>query len=106
MVSLELRTMLPVIRKAYDDQSLQLFISEGPCTYAGPCAIGVCLDPDTRVSLDNHPTNTEIANLLMEGVVTAPEDQHQDLCLLQIEHDNGTAEDFGDLLTRLEAKYA
>lgn len=104
MVSLDLRTMLPVIRKAFDAGELQMQKNHMACIYAGPCAIGVCLDPETRTMLDDAE-NTAISDLLLAGTVTAPANQHEDLHILQFTHDNVTVEDFGEVLARLEKKY-
>lgn len=94
---LDLNTMLPIIRKAYNTCEIQ----EGVCYYDAPCAVGVCLPKDTRVSFDKMNNNT-IAGILAQGLVTMPEDQREDWTKLQ------RGNDFGELdsvLTELEKKY-
>jgi hypothetical protein len=110
---LDLKTMLPVIRKAYDAGELEAQKSSGntSCHYAGPCAIGVCLPEDTRVSLDTlHEDGggTSVGKWFYRGVLSCPPDQRDDWEVLQLEHDNWTSskEDyFGILLKKLERKY-
>lgn len=107
MVSLDLRTMLPVIRKAFDAGELQMQTRPGGlrCYYNGPCAIGVCLDEDTRVSLDELVASG-IAFLFDHKYLTCPPEQREDWMELQFKHDEGHIRVFETLLSRLEAKYA
>jgi hypothetical protein len=99
-VELDLREMLPTIRRAFDEKSLQAFTSDGSsgkCLYAGPCAIGVCVPEQYRARLDSLSSNpnprpasmlsTSIRSLLTFGFIRAPEDQHADLAKLQSAHD-------------------
>ena len=110
---LDLRLELPKIRAAYNAGELeaQKIAGEVMCHYAGPCAIGVCLPEDTRVSLDTAPEGqdgTSFGSWVERGVLSCAEGQYADWTALQLEHDNWTSsqEDyFGQLLTQLEIKY-
>lgn len=120
--------MLPKIREAFDNKSLQMFTADklDACLYSGPCAIGVCLSEEMRDYYDNiglKPfTNDDggemwlcvsADDLVGEGVFSAPEDQRNDLVNLQHTHDMALGEGddsrlhdaFRDLLSELEQKY-
>lgn len=115
IANLDMRFCLPIIRKAYNGQQLQMFKDYStsefkPCLYAGPCAIGVCLTPIAQEALDVRLDNTSISVYLRKGIVTAPKEQHEDFFRLQETHDqvlNGDLEvvDFGHVLSQLEQKY-
>jgi hypothetical protein len=122
ILDLDLHEMLPIIRKAFDEKTLQMFTHEPGkygCLYAGPCAIGVCIPEPLRPLLDDGiGTNNEFAalSLFENGSFVCPENQREDICELQQLHDvcvgyvvdeyqKDRIKDFGDLLERLEAKY-
>ena len=104
MVSLNLFVDLPKVREAFDARTLQMFnIKPGDnCRYDGPCAVGVCFDPDTRVSMPN----LYIGRLIDSGRVTVPVHQRNDWCNLQLIHDLGNRTEFASFLEYLEGRYA
>jgi hypothetical protein len=121
-INLDLREMIPVVRKAFDEKSLQMFTAEPGqygCLYAGPCAIGVCLPEDIREALDDGSEtdhNYAADSLFIAGYFTCPEGQKDDIEALQYHHDRcvGPADEedrtenirrFGAFLSYLEAKY-
>jgi hypothetical protein len=115
MIKLDLRTLLPQTRAAFEAGELQAqtgFRPEGAtkqCLYAGPCAIGVAIPVDMRASFDGLPS-TDIGYLIELGHVEVPEDQLEDFVTLQAEHDDwvgkyGSRESFEQTLIELEAKY-
>jgi hypothetical protein len=128
---LNLKEMLPTIREAFDNKSLQMFTSPSNttelvrCKYAGPCAIGVCLSEEDRAIFDagvNTSAWTLLSNTLGEeaNLFVAPENQHDDIADLQTSHDAATRAKadyseyyytervarFEALLKKLEEKYA
>lgn len=111
MIKLDMRTVLPAARKAFNEGRLQAQTATDPmetCRYAGPCAIGAALDPKIAALFDASKS-PEINWLIIEGEVFVPEDQVDDFIELQREHDNavgGPIKPFVETLTRLEAKYA
>lgn len=116
-----IKEMLPVIRKAYEDKTLQMFqpYSFVACpSYCGPCAIGVCMTEEQRHAADNSACDSyAIDSLISEGVIAenALSEEH-DLVSLQRAHDvafncshkglkGECIKTFGELLTTLEEKY-
>jgi hypothetical protein len=85
------------IRKAFDARQLP-----GRCSYTGPCAVGVCFEPEERELIPNH----SIAALFDAGHVSAPVNQMGDWAELQRLHDLVWTKQFSELLTELEKKYA
>lgn len=75
----------------------------GECSYMAPCIIGTLLTPGDRLTLDceNEDGNTSIEYYIEKGIVTAPEDQLEDIKYLQSCFD---ASDKEDLMLAL-AKY-
>lgn len=122
-VPLELKTMLPVIRKAFDEKTMQMFTQpdeEGPrlCKYAGPCAIGVCLTKSQQKRFDNSwrpDSSLAIRTLFQYDWAMADENEKNDIVRLQKGHDNSIGvcdndrkkaiADFGLLLYTLEKQY-
>jgi hypothetical protein len=104
MVSLNLFADLPKIREAFDNKTLQLFHMKptDKCRYDGPCAVGVCMDPDPRAWIPNN----RITRLINQFYIKVPEDQVSDWANLQLLHDLGNIPNFANFLTELEAKYA
>lgn len=122
-IKLDLVEMLPVIRKAFDEKSLQMFNQAQRdsmmCMYAGPCAIGVCMPEDRRAEFDvpfeEHAT-TGFGALVHFGRFIVSPDQADDIGQLQKLHDAAvTMSKFDDLevlfgafedhLKHLEKKY-
>ena len=120
-LTLNLRDMLPTIREAFDAGNLQVQDkARWPArdtgksgTYAGPCAIGVCLDEKTRSDWDTF-ANSSIRQLYYKSLFVT--DDIDDLAELQATHDAGVGcydaanhEDavnlFAAKLAGLEAKY-
>lgn len=93
-VNLDLKTMLPVIRKAALNRELQFQnpnTDRSECLYSGPCAIGICLTPGQRALLDapllEEALDSSIQAALKRAAVMAPADQHDDLNRIQALHD-------------------
>jgi hypothetical protein len=125
-VILDMREMLPTIRKAFDEKSLQMFKAEENegtpgCFYSGPCAIGVCLDEDVQHYLDGlseslAEDSTDINTHFNEGRVTTGDDPI-DWVRMQIMHDGAIGwisdhqrrdkaiKEFEKYLTVMEQKY-
>lgn len=107
---IDFRIDLPKVRAAYNAGELQAQKAKSGtgCLYAGPCAVGVCFDPDTRVSLDKKLYGS-VRALIEMGLITAPADQEEDWIRLQDAHDHwkvwGT-DNFLPVLEELEKKYA
>lgn len=100
---LDFNIHLPLVRKAFDARQLQMQTHpHQPCRYTGPCAVGVCMDEHTRVSVINHPIDC----LIEDGVIIVPDGQDQDWTHLQVLHDRGDLTGFSQFLTELETKYA
>jgi hypothetical protein len=101
MVNLNLFVDLPKVREAFDARTLQMFhmSASDPCTYVGPCAVGVCMDPDTRVSIPNIPVRNN-------RWIVVPPDQESDWSNLQLLHDLGNVANFSEFLEELESRYA
>jgi hypothetical protein len=121
-IKLDLQEMLPIVRKAFDEKTLQMFTAEPGqygCLYAAPCAIGVCLPEDVRVALDDGSEtdhNYAADSLFLFGYFTCPEGQGDDITRLQYHHDlcvgppneedkANRISDFEAHLSYLEAKY-
>jgi hypothetical protein len=119
----DIRDMLPVIRKAYNEKTLQMFQPETPggraCTYAGPCGIGVCIPEPLRPLLDSGACTDggySACTLFDSQHFTCEEGQREDIELIQELHDSASlarphawydarAAEFGKGLTDLESKY-
>lgn len=112
MIELNLRTVLPATRKAFDAGQLQAQTSHSKaCFYSGPCAIGAALTPEQQLTLDNADRGTSIGALIVHGHVRVPSEQVQDFKDLQLAHDEATRGDrtlaeFEAILQSLEVKYA
>lgn len=126
MIELDLKEMLPTIRKAFDAGKLQMQNVKSDdaqgmaCLYSGPCAIGVCLEPEQQAFLDSqsNENGSDIGQLIEDKHIHVHPDQGEDLCDLQERHDGVVSaiayhgidsseqfEAFETLLKRLEAKY-
>lgn len=114
-----LKEMLPIIRKAFDNEDLQMFrAGDFPqlWAYNGPCAIGVCIpDRETRDYLDSKE-DSSIDYLIDQGIVQVT-NQHEvsDIVALQTFHDSvlirtfdegkSKIKEFENLLITLEDQY-
>lgn len=118
-VHLSVGAMLPIIREALDNKTLQMFTAgeDSECLYSGPCAIGVCMTPDQRAHFDRCPlesSGTGIYGFLRSGAITT--DNAEALKELQSFHDAAVREvgivrdkkinEFVDYLAQLEEEYA
>jgi hypothetical protein len=121
-IHLDIAKMLPIIREAFQNKTLQMFTrtdSFERCSYLGPCAIGVCLSEEERSILDSGEktdTTYSIATLITEGYATCdPETGASDIAKLQRLHDIASRlyasrkeerfKDFEEFLSSLEKKY-
>ena len=114
-IPLDLRTLLPKVRAAYEAGELQAQTrQERPerCRYAGPCAVGVGLSLEDRRRFDRR-TRGSISDLITSGATSAPTGHADDLRPSSA-HDNwampvagadGSEAAFLTTLTTLEAKY-
>lgn len=117
-IELNLKEMLPTIRKAVTEKSLQCYNEfDGYVTpsYCGPCAVGVCLSEKDRSYCDTREDAYAIGSMIVTGYIKAPADQIEDFIKLQRSHDracrpNGEEKaefigKFEELVTTLERKY-
>jgi hypothetical protein len=116
IIKLDIKSMLPVIRKAFDEKTLQMFTASADsyCQYSGPCAIGVCLTQDQQRYLDELADDSSIINYIAVGYVTVTGDA-SDLSTLQNLHDrcvteiavgqHESVEKFDYMLKQIEEKY-
>lgn len=110
---LDLKVMLPIIQKAIIDKSLQIYTNPDPkyvgCKYAGPCAIGSCIPFDDREFYDsegNTTTDTTVGSWMDHGgFVLVDRHQGNDICQLQLAHDDGDIKYFELQVSELVAKY-
>jgi hypothetical protein len=104
---LDLHTLLPKVRKAFDAKKLQCqrryFVPDRGCQYRGPCAIGIGLSLKARSRFDGSNADSGIFDLIQTGKIKAPPEQEEDLSILQRAHDRGV---LLRTLIKLEAKYA
>jgi hypothetical protein len=121
-----IREMLPKIREAYDNKTLQMFRKPGEdgyqafARYNGPCAIGVCMTHEQKDYGDNNEFNEYGLYCLIENNIVVGLDPAEsfDITELQAYHDRAlnlaykTYEEheaqiarFGAFLTMLEEKY-
>lgn len=114
---LDLKTMLPIIRKAFDEKTLQMFTwrPREECLYSGPCAIGVCLTPEQRDEFDHcsrYGGSASLTYLFSMDKVGCATGEKEDVIRLQRAHDfsiggyrkvNSAA--FENILIELEKKY-
>jgi hypothetical protein len=116
-----IREMLPKIREAYDNRTLQMFNDErtdNP-SYNGPCAIGVCMTQEQRnYGDDNEFSVYGVEELIDYGILIGLSGSEiRDLSDLQSEHDSVLwtppgpnkeewIAEFGKMLSKLEKKYA
>lgn len=99
IVSIDLRTGLPKARAVFDH------LKPGSCSYVAPCVIGAMVPEEVRARLDDgHDYDSTIGNLILAGLVSAPESQAADMALLQKAFDTG--DNFPAVFAELEAKYA
>ena len=109
-VSLDLREMLPVIAAAVSERALQCYqpLAENEesfgCFYSAPCAVGVCVDADTREFFDQLRENSVDA-LLERGAAECPPEQLDDWILLQDQHDSASRERPSGLETAAHAMF-
>lgn len=118
-IHLDLREMLPTIRTAFDNHELQAFrpFKKGDfCSYAGPCAIGICVPDGVREKLDEpfkEGLGTGAYTYFNTGVFTCPDGQRDDIENLQSLHDkclgyyiDNPLSELNDFITQLEEKYS
>lgn len=91
MLELNLKTMLPTIREAFDNKTLQMFTADedAECLYAGPCAIGVCIPEDKRSYFDDYSGcgATGIGTLIDDSLIGVSEEERTAIEDLQSFHD-------------------
>ena len=106
-IHLDLKVGLPVIRKAFEANKLQMqktgYMITG-CSYRGGCAIGQLLTDAERRRLDSRESSN-ITSLIDTGDVVVPEGQEEDFAALQASHDRGFPSNFQRTLEYLEATY-
>ena len=116
-VKLDMKTLLPKVRKAFDAGLLQ---AQDPtnelkqCSYDGPCAIGIGMTPRNRKRMDGcDSVDGSVGPLIVKGHIIVPDGQVHDFVELQDMHDGWVTsprcydgKDFSELLCRLEEKYA
>jgi len=122
---IEMKTALPIIRKAYEEQRLGAFFTN-KCRYVYEdkpdcgCAVGVLLNKESRNIIKNNYLNQKSLTTLLAGnVINMKVEEAQDLWKLQRKHDSWasiieygysitkqlTKENFIRTLNRLENKY-
>lgn len=100
VIELDLRRDLPKIIR----NQKTLISHLGLCRYSTPCAIGVMMSAAERRRLASKDT-ISIGQLIDDGIVCAPVEQHADLRCLQRTFDDGFAGKFNDLVARLASIY-
>lgn len=111
-MELNLLTLLPKVRRAFDAGELQCQKEPGEasqCLYSGPCAVGVGIPENRRRGFDSCGA---IDGIIREGFIQVPADQADDFMVLQFAHDQVASSIFSQPLSyfekelaRLEAKY-
>jgi hypothetical protein len=117
IINMDMRTLLPKVREAFNNKQLQIFQSNysGKCSYSGPCAVGVGMTEEQRKFCDDRQWPS-VNSLIVDKVIAIPDRQYDDFRKLQNAHDNCARYSgsemieeeisiFGDLLERLEKKY-
>lgn len=115
---IDLRTDIPRLREAFDKG--RIGVQNGlttECLYHYPqrtpdgkpivCGVGALLLPDVldKIGNDIILNDEPVINLLRNKVLSAPNDQYDDLRLLQDAHDGGDVRHFEQILVDLETKY-
>lgn len=111
-IEFSMKTALPIIRKAYENEELQMFKlgSYDGCLYAGPCAIGSCIPKEQRAYYDkadeyitsydetcSGPWSTAVDELYKHGFFSFDSaEEALDFAELQSAHDNATSVTLSD----------
>ncbi len=82
----------------------------GKCKYAAPCIVGAMIPDEAErkrldaVVHDGH-AEVEIETLVVQGLVSVPDDQREDFARLQCTFDNSDDNHFQDIVDELREKY-